>query len=237
MTSKLHKVLFAAAAAFAVGLLFAPVATAKPARATAAPQQAAPAATTNPNEGFLRTWKDVTHKLIEMGEDFPEDKYDYKPTPAQRSFAEQLLHAAGANYYFINPVMGKKPPAEEDMKRDKYKTKADIVAFVKKAFADGATAIRIDRHDRRSFRPSESPSDRLRLRLHRALRRTLRTARRLLPPGRVGATRIAAQEVSQGIRHPEHGLSFAPAKLSPQLKRSCCRTGLGRQRMDSILKN
>ncbi len=27
--------------------------------------------------------------------------------------------------------MGQKPPAEEDMKRDKYKTKADVVAAVK----------------------------------------------------------------------------------------------------------
>jgi len=87
------------------------------------------------------SWNDVGRKLIAMAEDFPEDKYDFKPTPAQRSFAEQLLHAAGANYYFINPVRGEKPPAEEDMKRDKYKTKADIVAFVKKSFADGAAAI------------------------------------------------------------------------------------------------
>lgn len=87
------------------------------------------------------SWNDVGRKLIAMAEDFPEDKYDFKPTPAQRSFAEQLLHAAGANYYFINPVRGEKPPAEEDVKRDKYKTKADIVAFVKKSFADGAAAI------------------------------------------------------------------------------------------------
>jgi uncharacterized damage-inducible protein DinB len=87
------------------------------------------------------SWNDIGRKLIAMAEDFPEDKYDFKATPAQRSFAEQLLHAAGANYYFINPVMGKQPPAEEDMKRDKYKTKADIVAFVKKAFTDGAAAI------------------------------------------------------------------------------------------------
>ena len=87
------------------------------------------------------SWNDVGRKLIAMAEDFPEDKYDYKPTPAQRSFAEQLLHAAGANYYFINPLKGEKPPAEEDAKRDKYKTKADIVAFVKKSFADGAAAI------------------------------------------------------------------------------------------------
>ena len=89
----------------------------------------------------LDSWNDIGRKLIAMAEDFPEDKYDFKPNPAQRSFAEQLLHAAGANYYFINPVMGQKPPAEEDMKRDQFKTKADIVAFVKKSFTDGAAAI------------------------------------------------------------------------------------------------
>ena len=43
-----------------------------------------------------------------MAEDFPEDKYDFKPTPAQRSFAENLLHAAGANYFFTAPLMGQK---------------------------------------------------------------------------------------------------------------------------------
>jgi len=89
----------------------------------------------------LDSWNEIGRKLIAMAEDFPEDKDDFKPTPAQRSFAEQLLHAAGSSYYFTNPVMGKKPPAAEDPKRDQYKSKADIVAFVKKAFADGAAAI------------------------------------------------------------------------------------------------
>ena len=88
----------------------------------------------------LDSWNEIGRKLTEMAEDFPEDKYDFKATPAQRSFAEQLLHAAGSNYYFTNTVMGKKLP-EGDPKRDEYKTKADIVAFVKKSFADGAAAI------------------------------------------------------------------------------------------------
>src|SRR5512147_32146 len=79
----------------------------------------------------LDSWNDVGRKLIAMAEDFPEDKYDFKPTPAQRSFAEQLLHAAGANYFFTDPAMGKKMPAGEDSKRDDYKTKAAVVAFVK----------------------------------------------------------------------------------------------------------
>jgi len=91
---------------------------------------------------ILDTWNDVGRKLIAMAEDFPEDKYDYKPNPAQRSFAEQLLHVAGANYFFTSPAMGQKPPAEEDPKRDQYKTKADVVAFVKKSFADGGAAIK-----------------------------------------------------------------------------------------------
>jgi len=95
-----------------------------------------------PSQAVLDTWNDVGRKLIAMAEDFPEDKYDFKPTPAQRSFAEQLLHAANANYFFTNPAMGKAMPPEEDPKRDQFKTKADIVAFVKKAFADGAAAIK-----------------------------------------------------------------------------------------------
>lgn len=94
----------------------------------------------SPSKVVLDSWNDVGRKLIAMAEDFPEDKYDFKPTPAQRSFAEQLLHAAGANYYFTNPVIGTKPP-EGDPKRDQFKTKADLVTFVKKSFADGAAAI------------------------------------------------------------------------------------------------
>jgi uncharacterized damage-inducible protein DinB len=89
----------------------------------------------------LDSWNGIGEKLVAMAEDFPEDKYDFKPTPAQRSFAEQLLHAAGASYYFTDSVMGQKPLAAEDPKRENYKTKADIVAFVKKSVADGAAAL------------------------------------------------------------------------------------------------
>jgi len=140
MKSKLHTVVLGVAAALAVSLACASGAEAKPGRAGGAAQQPAPAATTNPNEGFLHTWKDVTRKLIEMGEDFPEDKYDYKPKPEVRSFAEQLLHAAGAVYYFKATIEGTKPP-EEDPKRSDFKSKAEIVAYAKKAFAEGSAMI------------------------------------------------------------------------------------------------
>ena len=102
----------------------------------------APSPAPSPSQVVLSQWNEIGRKLIAMAEDFPEDKYDFKPTPAQRSFAEQLLHAANANYFFTNPAMGKPMPPEEDPKRADFKSKADIVAFVKKAFADGAAAIK-----------------------------------------------------------------------------------------------
>src|SRR5579859_6559521 len=77
----------------------------------------------------LSQWNEIGRKLVAMAEDFPEDKYDFKPTAAQRSFAEQLLHAAGSMYYFTDPAQGQKPPAAEDPRREQYKTKADVVTF------------------------------------------------------------------------------------------------------------
>ena len=84
----------------------------------------------------------VNRRVLDMAKDFPEDKYDFKPNPAQRSFAEGLLHACGVNYYFTNVVKGEKPPQEENPKRELFKTKSNVVAYVKKSFADGADAIK-----------------------------------------------------------------------------------------------
>jgi hypothetical protein len=94
------------------------------------------------SQAVLEAWNDIGRKLIAMAEDFPENKYDFKPNPTERGFADQLLHAANANYFFTNLALGQKPPAEEDPKRENYKTKADVVAFVKKSVADGAAAIK-----------------------------------------------------------------------------------------------
>lgn len=108
----------------------------------AAKKDAPPKPPAGPSQAVLDTWNDVARKLNTMAEDFPEDKYDFKPTPAQRSFAEQLLHAAGANYFFTNLTNGQKPPTEEEPKRSTFKNKAEIVAYVKKALDDGAAAIK-----------------------------------------------------------------------------------------------
>jgi hypothetical protein len=113
------------------------------AHAQAAPKpDAAPKPADSPSKVLLDSWNDVGRKLIAMAEDFPEDKYDFKPNPAQRSFAEQLLHAAvNVNYFVHNLAKGKKPPTG-DVKRADYPTKAAVVEYVKKSFAEGAALIK-----------------------------------------------------------------------------------------------
>ena len=110
-----------------------------PARAD---QAAATSAAPSAAAAVLDQWNEIGRKLIAMAEDFPEDKYDFKPTPAVMSFAQRLIHAAAANYFFTNPAVGQKPPGEEDPPRAQFKNKAAIVAYVKKSFADGAAAIK-----------------------------------------------------------------------------------------------
>jgi hypothetical protein len=95
-----------------------------------------------PKDAVLQAWNDTGSQLVTMAEDWPEDKYSYKLTPETRSFSEVLLHVAGSNYDLINKLAGSKlgdgrndPPVSE------YKTKAQVVAFLKKSIADGAAQI------------------------------------------------------------------------------------------------
>jgi len=48
-----------------------------------------------------------TKKYLEA---MPPEGYDFKPTPEIRSFAQQMLHLADANYYFISIASGKPSP-------------------------------------------------------------------------------------------------------------------------------
>src|SRR5260370_6722619 len=130
------KIRSVAVLALCMGLMAVPAMAQDAAKKDAAPKPAVGLA-----QAVLEQWNDIGRKLIAMAEDFPEDKYDVKPTPAPRSVAEQLLHAAGANYFFTNIAMGEKPPAQEDPQRAKYNTKAYVVAFVKKSFECGSLRV------------------------------------------------------------------------------------------------
>jgi len=105
-------------------------------------QKKAPGPAPSPSQAVLEQWNDIGRKLIAMAEDFPEDKFGYKPQAESRTFLANMLHASASMYYFTDPAMGKKPRYADDPKDLNIKTRADLVAFVKKCVEDGAATIK-----------------------------------------------------------------------------------------------
>lgn len=108
--------------------------------ATSASAQESAAKNPGSEKILLREWNNIGNKITAMAEDWPVDKYDYRPNDQVRTFGQILLHIAGSNYFAINPALGK---STKDINENptQYKTKDEIVAFVKKSFADGAAAL------------------------------------------------------------------------------------------------
>jgi hypothetical protein len=98
------------------------------------------AQTISPVDEVLTAFNEEARKLVGMAEDFPEAKYDFKPSPEMRSFAEQLLHVTGGNMGFIQLMQTGKWDGKE-LTRKEYDTKAKVVAALKKSIADDAAFI------------------------------------------------------------------------------------------------
>jgi len=90
---------------------------------------------------FIPTMKNVWAKqkesFLEFAKAMPDDKYGFKPTEEVMSFAEQVLHAIGGNYWFFAALKGEKPPKPEEALKPEGKTKADIVKLVEESHAYG----------------------------------------------------------------------------------------------------
>ena len=122
----------------AVGFALAPL------RAQTAPKQA-PGPAPSQSEGVLEAWNDIGRKLIAMAQDFPENKFSYKPQAESRTFIANLVHASASMYFFTDTAAGKKPrPSSyaDDPKDVGVKTRAELVAFVTKCVEDGAAEIK-----------------------------------------------------------------------------------------------
>lgn len=107
-----------------------------------AAKKAPPKPAPSPSQAILESWNDIGRKLIAMAEDIPEDKYGYKPHADSRTFLGNLLHASASMYYFTDTAAGKKARFGDDPKAEDYKTRAQVVAFVKQCVKDGADLIK-----------------------------------------------------------------------------------------------
>jgi len=74
----------------------------------------------------------IKNNIIKSAEKMPEDNFSFQPTKEVRTFGQIIGHVADAQYLFCSPVMGEK---KESSLEKTAKTKADLVAGLKQAFA------------------------------------------------------------------------------------------------------
>ena len=97
------------------------------------------AAQTAPVKAEVRQdWTEMKDTMMKIGEAMPGDKFSYKPTPAQRSCGEQILHVASANVSVLKDVGGKAQPPTINMKAT---AKAEILKALGDSFDYGTALI------------------------------------------------------------------------------------------------
>jgi uncharacterized damage-inducible protein DinB len=91
-------------------------------------QQANPVA-----DAFRDNYRQESKNLIAAAEEFPADKFGYKPTPAQMSFGDIVNHLSQGNDYLCGSIGGVKAPTRAKVDHDD--AKPALVARLKETFA------------------------------------------------------------------------------------------------------
>ncbi len=86
---------------------------------------------------LMQDWRAQKETMMRIADAMPEDKFGYKSTPPQRSYAEQILHVAGANIMLMK-FLGSKAtaPAINGSDLSTFGLKATSKADVLKALSD-----------------------------------------------------------------------------------------------------
>src|ERR1017187_1975646 len=79
---------------------------------------------------FAKHWKTAGDYTLAIAEQMPAESYGFKPVPEEMSFAEQLVHIADANGYFLSTVTGDKPSVEKPTVLDK----ANVIKYLRASF-------------------------------------------------------------------------------------------------------
>lgn len=96
------------------------------------------AAGSGPMTSTLKTvWSKAKEYTLEFAQAMPEGQYGFKPTKEVFSFAEQLSHIAGSNYWFFSALKGEKPPQSEEELKPEGKSKDDVLKILNESFALG----------------------------------------------------------------------------------------------------
>jgi uncharacterized damage-inducible protein DinB len=122
-------------------------------------QAPAGAAAPSTAEAIRQTYNNLKNNIMKAADKMPDDAYDFKPTPEERSFGGWVAHVADAQTGGCSRVLGtpKTPGAASKT------TKADLVAALKDSFdtCDAAYAALTDANSNDTVQGFRGPATRL----------------------------------------------------------------------------
>jgi hypothetical protein len=96
--------------------------------------QQAPPVESGQAQELLDTWMGQGNKVIAAALEFPEDKYDYRPSEEVRSFGEIIRHVAAVNFRYVRGEQGR--PYNSDEFLIEPFNDADMLEAVKNPYQD-----------------------------------------------------------------------------------------------------
>jgi hypothetical protein len=102
-----------------------------------AQQKSAP----SPGKQISNTFGYVTKNILDMAQDFPADKYDFRLKPEMRSFGEVIVHVTSGIVYAAKKGRGENVNWDE-IDGKNYKTKDQIVALLQKSITDSTATLK-----------------------------------------------------------------------------------------------
>lgn len=84
-------------------------------------------------DAFRTQEKNAAKNLVAAAEEMPADKYSFKPTPTQMSFADIMVHLSNGNDALCGSIGGEKAPSRT--KIEATASKEALVARLKETFA------------------------------------------------------------------------------------------------------
>jgi len=88
---------------------------------------------------LIKDWERQKATLLAIADAMPEDKFGFKSTPAQRSYAEHIMHVATVNVDILKLVGGQATPPT--FTAESAKTKADILKALGESYDHGIALL------------------------------------------------------------------------------------------------
>jgi uncharacterized damage-inducible protein DinB len=92
---------------------------------------------------LINRWEQVCRKLVALGEEFPDNKFNYTPAENTRTIADVLRHVAYWNDYVAETARGRKgDDSANELPKDKFATKSQILSELNRSAAQATEALK-----------------------------------------------------------------------------------------------